>query len=170
MGALLKFPTETVQSTFECGWTARQGEMKTRGEGRDKTRKLWNKEAARLGGQDVLLAALKRFLREKPEKDGYTHPGLSVWLNQQRADHWVTSISGAIDGTSRTAFPDQKIRDAVLSALGEPFTISYLDSCILIDGTLGPLLQPKTDYARRKLMEHAGLFKSLGLFGIRMER
>lgn len=69
-----------------------------------------------------------------------------------------------------SGFPDKRIRDAVLACQGLPFVVSYLDPCQLVDGPLGPLLQPKTDYARRKLLEHAGLFKSLGLFGIRMER
>lgn len=166
MGALLRFPTEAVQSTFDQGWAARQGEMKTRGEGKDKTRKLWNKEAARLGGQDVLLSALQRFFREKPEKDGYTHPGLSVWLNQQRADHWVVTEAEVVR-IEAGAFPDKRIRDAVLASQGLPFVVSYLDPCVLIESPNGPLLQPKTDYARRKLLEHAGLFKSLGLYGIR---
>lgn len=174
MGAIsnvVAFPVAAVRSTFDECWSALPDTMRKRSESRAKVRKLWDTHAVRVGGQDVLLGALKAYLRGDKDLPKSGGPGLQVFLRAERYDHWLgTSISGAIDGPSRTAFPDQKIRDAVLSALGEPFTISYLDSCVLIDGPLGPLLQPKTDYARKKLMEHAGLFKSLGLFGIRMER
>lgn len=75
--------------TFEEGWNARQGMMKKRGDGKDKTRKLWQRHAKKVGSA-ALLGALKRYLREEKEPTcGY--PGLSVWLNGERYDHWMPS-------------------------------------------------------------------------------
>lgn len=166
MGAVsnvVAFPVAAV-STFDQGWDCRQGQMKRRGDGKEKTRKLWNK-AAKVIGQDRLLAALGRYLKEEKEPScGY--PGLSVWLNGERWDHWLPDPTETIRLANAPVFPEP-MRTAVLAATSSEWVRSYLDPCIIIQSPNGPLLQPKTDYARRKLMEHAGLFKSLGLYGIR---
>lgn len=144
-------------STFDQGWVARQGAMKTRGLGKEPTRKLWEREAKRVGSA-ALLEALKRFLREKPEKDGYTHCGLSVWLNQQRADHWLVEPEKA---SCTRQYP---LRKALSEALGESFVRSYLDPCQFTEDNH---IIPATEFAKKKLIEKASVLKSCGLVGIR---
>lgn len=167
---LFQFPQSAV-STFDEAWGAREGAMKSRGYGKDKTRDLWNKEARRVGGHDVLLAALKRFFREKPEKDGYTHPGLSVWLNQQRADHWIEAVEREAERVEREAsHPFPAIRANLVKRLGEPFVRSYIDpaSMIEVDGRV--LITPATDYGRRKIEENKAALKASGVFGMRQKQ
>jgi hypothetical protein len=136
--------------------------MRKRGDGQDKTRKLWNKAAAKVG-HARLLEALKRYLREEKEPTcGY--PGLSVWLNGERWDHWLPTDTG-LSGTQseRARFPEP-FRQGLCDALGEPFVISYLDPCTLHpDGWI----TPATGYAKGKLVEKGRELKAAGLVGIR---
>lgn len=153
-------------STFEQAWACRAGMMKKRGDGSDKTRKLWEKHAKKVGSAR-LLEALKRYLREEKEPQcGY--PGLSVWLNGERYDHWLCQ---SLEGQSphgpatRTVFAEP-YRSSVLALCGEPFVLSYLDPCTLSDDGW---ITPKTDYARGKLMEQKNALKAAGLVGIRQK-
>lgn len=171
MGAVLQFPTEAVQSSFVDAWAAIPSTMKTRSLSRAKLKPIWDAAAKRVGGQDVLLGALKAYLKGDKDLPKSGGPALDRWLKNEKYDHWLegeNSVVSIVRNSHNSEFPDKRIRDAVLASQGLPFVVSYLDQCQLVDGPLGPLLQPKTDYARRKLLEHAGLFKSLGLYGIRM--
>lgn len=67
MGAVLQFPTEAVQSSFTDAWAAIPSTMKTRSLSRAKLKPIWDAAAKRVGGQDVLLGALKAYL--KGDKD-----------------------------------------------------------------------------------------------------
>lgn len=170
MGAVLNFPTAAVQSSFEDAWSLLPISMRTRSLSRAKLKPIWDRHAKALGGQDRLLGALRAYLKGDKDLPKSGGPGLQVWLMAERYDHWLEGENSVVfvAPDDKPAFPDKRIRDAVLASQGLPFVISYLDPCQLVDGPLGPLLQPKTDYARKKLMEHAKLFKSLGLYGIRM--
>jgi len=175
MGALIAFPVAAVTSTFVDAWGLLPTSMKTRSLSRAKLKPIWDAAAKRVGGQDVLLGALKAYLKGDKDLPKSGGPALDRWLKNEKYDHWlegensVVSIMGNSHNSDHPAFPDKTIRDAVLAALGLPFVVSYLDPSVLIDGPHGPLLQPKTDYARRKLEEHKGLLKSLGLYGLRMK-
>jgi len=176
MGAVLQFPTEAVQSSFVDAWAAIPSTMKTRSLSRAKLKPIWDAAAKRVGGQDVLLGALKAYLKGDKDLPKSGGPALDRWLKNEKYDHWLEGENSVVSDASQNGygptktitFPDKRVRDAVLASQGLPFVVSYLDQCQLVDSPLGPLLQPKTDYARRKLLEHAGLFKSLGLYGIRM--
>lgn len=145
-------------STFDQGWAARTGMMKKRGDGSDRTRKLWEKAAKKVGSAR-LLASLKRYIREEKEPTcGY--PGLSVWLNGERYDHWLPDDSAAVQRQSPT-YPQ---RAALVVALGEPFVKSYLDSGSFHgDG----FFTPGTETAMRKLEEIKGVLKAAGIAGFR---
>jgi len=173
MGALIAFPTAAVTSTFVDAWGLLPTSMKTRSLSRAKLKPIWDAAAKRVGGQDVLLGALKAYLKGDKDLPKSGGPALDRWLKNEKYDHWLEGdnsiVSDVTSETDKLAFPDKAIRDAVLAALGLPFVVSYLDPCSLIEGPHGPLLQPKTDYARRKLEEHKGLLKSLGLYGLRMK-
>ena len=154
---IIPFPTREA-NTFDEAWACRAGQMKKRGDGLDKTRKLWNKAAAKVG-HARLLEALKRYLREEKEPTcGY--PGLSVWLNGERWDHWLPN-EAAVAKIERPPYPQ---RPALLEALGEPFVVSYIDpATIHADGWI----TPATGFAKGKLVDKAASLKASGIMGIR---
>lgn len=151
-------------STFEDGWNARQGMMKKRGDGKDKTRKLWDRHAKKVGSAR-LLEALKRYLREEKEPTcGY--PGLSVWLNGERYDHWTVDDrvrSGDPSAHNRPTTPEA-LRFDLVSALGESFVRSYLDPCTFHEDDY---ITPASGVAMKKLIEKASVLKAAGVAGIR---
>ena len=154
---VIPFPVKEA-NTFDLAWACRAGQMKKRGDGLEKTRKLWNKAAAKVG-HARLLEALKRYLREEKEPTcGY--PGLSVWLNGERWDHWLPTA----EQVAITEAPPYPQRTALLASLGEPFVVSYIDPAVIhLDGWI----TPATNLARGKLVEKGRLLKEAGLVGIR---
>lgn len=158
-GNVVQLPVKEP-STFDEAWSCREGAMRTRGLGMELTRKLWNKKAAKAGHR-VMLEALKRNLREKPEKDGYTHCGLSVWLNQERWELWPCQSDRLSNVPSQSLYEG---RNHLISALGEPFVRSYLDPCTFHEDGF---ITPATEYAMRKLVEQKGALKQAGIIGIR---
>ena len=157
---VIPFPVKEA-NTFDEAWACRAGQMRKRGDGSEKTRKLWNRHAAKVG-QERLLEALRGYLREKEPTCGFC--GLSVWLNGEKYDHWLTVAHTDSSGADkRSTFPEP-LRSALLSILGEPFVISYLDPCTLHpDGWI----TPATEYAKNKLRERGRDLKAAGLVGIR---
>lgn len=148
-------------STFDAAWQARQGMMKKRGDGSDKTRKLWERHSKKVGSAR-LLEALKRYLREEKEPQcGF--PGLSVWLNGERYDHWLSN-TGQSEPAARLAQAPAHIREKIIQALGEPFALSYLDPCTFHEDGY---VTPRTSYAKEKLMEQRHALKAAGIAGIR---
>lgn len=148
-------------STFDAAWACRAGMMKKRGDGSDKTRKLWERHAKKVGSAS-LLEALKAYLREKEPTCGFC--GLSVWLNGEKYDHWmptqpVAGVSAA--PSSRTPSP---LRERLSDMLGEPFVLSYLDPCTFHEDGF---ITPATEYAMKKLVEQKGSLKAAGVVGIR---
>ena len=156
---VIPFPVKEA-NTFDEAWACRAGQMKKRGDGLEKTRKLWNRHAAKVG-QDRLLEALRGYLREKEPTCGFC--GLSVWLNGEKYDHWLEVRQPDGSAEPRQRFPDE-YRSRLCEALGEPFVISYLDPC-----TLHPdrWITPATEYAKNKLRERGRGLKAAGLVGIR---
>lgn len=163
---VLAFPVREP-NTFDDAWQARAGQMRKRGDGQEKTRKLWDKAAKKVG-HARLLEALKRYLREEKEPTcGY--PGLSVWLNGERYDHWLveieTSTDGVVKANGRVQFPEPQ-RSAIVTSCGEGWTASYLDPCTLHpDGWI----TPATKLAAGKLRERGQTLKAAGLVGIRVK-
>lgn len=160
-------PTNVVQfpkfSTFDDAWALRKGQMRTRGDGREKTRKLWAKAEGKVGSAR-LLEALRRYLREEKEPTcGY--PGLSVWLNGERYDHWL--LDEPSSGPSSTALSNtpEPMRAGLVERLGEDFVRSYCDPASF-DGSW---IIPRTDTARKKLLEVAAVLKACGIAGMRQK-
>ena len=160
---VIPFPVKEA-NTFDEAWACRAGQMRKRGDGSEKTRKLWNRHAAKVG-QERLLEALRGYLREKEPTCGFC--GLSVWLNGEKYDHWLVEVEISSDGVmkanGRVQFP-QPFRSAIAEACGEGWTASYLDPCTLHpDGWI----TPATNLARGKLVEKGRILKEAGLVGIR---
>lgn len=148
-------------STFNDAWEARKGQMRTRGDGKEKTRKLWAKAEGKVGSTR-LLEALRRYLREEKEPTcGYC--GLSVWLNGERYDHWLRDQEARGTIQSRPVAPEP-LRGQIVSALGEDWTASYLDPCTFLED--GWII-PRTETARKKLMEVGAMLKAAGIAGLR---
>jgi len=148
-------------NTFDEAWSLRAGQMRKRGDGQDKTRKLWNRHAAKVG-QERLLEALRGYLREKEPTCGFC--GLSVWLNGEKYDHWLPSIADASNPTTERPRFHEPARSCLVKQLGESWVISYLDPCTLHpDGWI----TPATGYAKGKLVEKGRELKAAGLVGIR---
>lgn len=169
MSARLKLSDDAVvvqlpeRSTFDEAWKTRSGQMKTRGDGLDKTRKLWDK-AGKAVGHQRLLRALRAYLGQKEPTCGFC--GLSVWLNGQKYDHWIPDMGNPIaEQIQRTTAPEP-YRSKVEAILGDAFTISYLDPCTFHDDGW---ITPRTSYAREKLREKASVLKAAGLVGIRQK-
>jgi len=157
---VVQLPTREV-STFDQAWQCRAGMMKKRGDGSDKTRKLWERHAKKVGSAR-LLEALKRYLREEKEPQcGF--PGLSVWLNGERYDHWIDAANPESNAPNRSRFPEPQ-RTVLLQSLGEAFVLSYLDPCAFHEDGY---ITPKTSYAEGKLREKGRELKEAGLKGIR---
>jgi hypothetical protein len=154
---IIPFPMRDA-NTFAEAWACRAGQMRKRGDGSEKTRKLWNKAAAKVG-HARLLDALKRYLREEKEPTcGY--PGLSVWLNGERYDHWLPD-EAAVAKIERPPYPQ---RPTLIAALGEPFVVSYIDpATVHPDGWI----TPATEYAKGKLRERGRDLKAAGIMGLR---
>lgn len=150
-------------STFDDAWALRKGQMRTRGDGREKTRRLWDKAAGKVGSSS-LLEALRRYLREEKEPTcGY--PGLSVWLNGERYDHWLSSQAEYSPCMPKSICPE-RLRTGLIEALGETFVLSYLDPCTFeSDG----FIIPRTEYARKKLLEVKHVLKACGIAGMRQK-
>lgn len=167
MAAQLKLVTEDnvvnlpvrEPSTFDQGWDARQGMMKRRGDGKDKTRKLWERHAKKIGSAK-LLEALKRYFREEKEPTcGY--PGLSVWLNGERYDHWIAAETTPGSAPSVPQYPQ---RQRLIELLGESFCRSYLDPCTFHEDGY---ITPASGVAMKKLIEKASVLKQAGVAGLR---
>lgn len=156
-GTVVEFPKV---STFAEGWDARKGQMRTRGDGKEKTRKIWAKAEGKVGSAR-LLEALRRYLREEKEPTcGY--PGLSVWLNGERYDHWLRPAE--VQSLSACTLAPATYRASIVIALGEDFVRSYLDPCTFLED--GWII-PRTDTARKKLREVGAVLKAAGIAGLR---
>ena len=158
---VIPFPVKEA-NTFDEAWACRAGQMKKRGDGSEKTRKLWNRHAAKVG-QERLLEALRGYLREKEPTCGFC--GLSVWLNGEKYDHWLPQAPqpGDKPQLALSRFPEP-IRSVLEKQLGDGWCVSYLDPCTLHpDGWI----TPATNLARGKLVEKGRILKEAGLVGIR---
>lgn len=156
---VIPFPVKEA-NTFDEAWACRAGQMKKRGDGSEKTRKLWNRHAAKVG-QERLLEALRGYLREKEPTCGFC--GLSVWLNGEKYDHWLSDANTVQKAEARPKAPEP-LRSLIASQLGSDWTVSYLDPCTFHDDGW---ISPATGYAKGKLMEKGAALKAAGLRGIR---
>jgi len=178
MGAqLIQFPTAAVQSSFVDAWAAIPSTMKTRSLSRAKLKPIWDAAAKRVGGQDVLLAALRAYLKGDKDLPKSGGPALDRWLKNEKYDHWLEGENSVVSevgipttGLARPTFPISSIRTAAIAALGLPWVLSYLDRCETAEGPHGPVLVVSSPTAAGRLREKGQELKALGLYGIRMAK
>ncbi len=152
--------TEIEPSTFQAAWSLLPETMKRRSESKAKCQPLWDREARRLGGQLVLLAKLKTYLRDDKDLPKSGGPGLQVLMRAGRLEHWVETIT---DARPVEPFSDASLRAQIAALKGEAFCRSYLDRCTVEGSTL----IVATDYAIGKLREVGAVFRVAGFTGMR---
>lgn len=155
-----KVSEEIESSTFQAAWSLLPDTMRRRSEGRQKCIVLWDREAKRLGGQMVLLAKLKTYLRDDRDVSRSGGPGLQVLMRSGRLEHWVETVS---DPRTVAPFAHEELRKAISAIKGEAFCRSYLDRCT-VDGTT---LIVATSYAMDRLREVSAIMKARGFTGMR---
>lgn len=168
MGALLQFPVAQVQSTFEAAWAALPSTMKTRSLSRAKLRPIWDTAAKRVGGQDVLFAALNAYLKGDKDLPKSGGPALDRWLKNEKYDHWLdvgSSVTAPIaQDDSRPRFPEP-FRAKLIASCGEGWVISYIDRARL-DGTVLVVSSPT---AAGRIKEKREAMKAAGLTAMRLD-
>lgn len=166
---VVQFPTASVVSTFDDAWQAIPATMKTRSLSRAKLKPIWDAAAKRVGGQDVLLGALRAYLKGDKDLPKSGGPALDRWLRNEKYDHWLeagNSVVEAVSDSDRPTFPDKAIRASVVASCGLAWVVSYLDPCELHpDG----FITPKTGFAVAKLKERKDDLKAAGVAGIRLK-
>lgn len=156
---------EIEPDTFEPAWRMLPDAMRRRSESKAKCHSLWDREAARLSGQEDLLARLRTYLRDDKDIPRTGGPGLQVVLRAGRLEHWVP-----MSQNPRTVppFEDAEVRAAIVQSLGnrgEAFCRSYLDRC----RRDGPILYVPTETAMIKLRDVAHIMKSHGYVSMRKQ-
>jgi hypothetical protein len=164
---VVPFPTASVVSTFEEAWRDIPASMKTRSLSRAKLKPLWDAAAKRVGGQDVLLAALRAYLKGDKDLPKSGGPALDRWLKYERWDHWLEAGNSVVELSAKIGqlvFADPDIRASVVASCGLGWVVSYLDPCELHPDRF---ITPKTGFALGKLKEKARELKAAGVMGIR---
>ena len=155
-----KVSEDIESSTFQAAWSLLPDTMRRRSESRQKCIVLWDREAKRLGGQLVLLAKLKTYLRDDRDVSRSGGPGLQVLMRSGRLEHWVETVS---DPRTVEPFADASLRAQISALKGEAFCRSYLDRCTVEGSTL----VVATGYAVDQLKPLGHVFRQNGFTGMR---
>lgn len=127
----------------------------------------WAIAAAKVGAEPLEAAAL-RYLAEAGEVKRARCKSLNAWLSERRYEAWIARGEAASVGdllALAERFPSLEVRAYAVTWWceggldGEAFARSYLDRARLD----GRTITPRTDLARRKLLEHPALWKRLDL-------
>ena len=94
---------------FVEAWGACTDPMRRRSNNREKTWAAWKRAAVMAGGGQVLIQALRRYLREDPDVQRTGGPGFHVWLSDGAWEHWLPTAPITDGG----ALPDERWRIAV---------------------------------------------------------
>lgn len=153
---------------FLDAWALLPATMKTRSDSRAKLRPLWDSHAKRLGGQDVLLGALRAYLKGDKDLPKSGGPGLQVWLRAERYDHWLEAENSVVIQDDDRPKLCEPFRSRLVELCGEGWVISYVDMCNL-DGTVLVVPEGKLT-AMAKIRENARQMKAAGLTAVRLAR
>ncbi len=156
--------SELEPATFSAAWSLLPETMRRRSDSRAKCEVLWDREAKRLGGQLVLLAKLKTYLRDDKDLPKSGGPGLQVLMRSGRLEHWVETVS---DVRPVEPFADLALRAELAAQKGEAFARSYLDRCTVESTSRGNILIVPTHFAMDKLKEVAAIMRAHGFTGMR---
>jgi hypothetical protein len=128
--AKASFVRPEPNDAFSQAWKAYPPIGRTRSKSQTKTKPLWMAAARSAGGEDRLLAALRRYLAEDTTHKGECGPpGFHKWLTDGRWEHWLPDGVGNAEGTTPAPAFDgpHEIRAWAANNHGEAFAKSYID-------------------------------------------
>lgn len=115
---------------FTLAWKAYPALGRSRSKSQAKTKPIWRSAAAAAGGEDRLLAAVRRYLAEDTTHKGECGPpAFDRWLRDGRWEHWLPGAGGETSTTTLEAVFDgpTQIRAWASEHHGEPYARSYID-------------------------------------------
>ncbi len=126
---VIPFPSDR----FAEAWELCTPIMKRRSEGQERVRAIWGKHAIKIT-PDRLLTALRRYVAEDEDVRRNGGPGLQVWLNRARYEHWLDA--GASAPTLDIRFEDDVIRASFTERFTDPKAQRWFDRCKMDGHTL----------------------------------
>jgi uncharacterized protein YdaU (DUF1376 family) len=117
---------------FMLAWKAYPALGRSRSKSQAKTKPVWRAAATAAGGEDRLLAAVRRYLAEDTTYKGDCGPpAFDRWLRDGRWEHWLPGATVGSDAATPAPAavfdgPEQ-VRAWVADHLGEPYARSYID-------------------------------------------
>lgn len=117
---------------FTLAWKAYPALGRSRSKSQAKTKPIWRAAATAAGGEDRLLAAMRRYLAEDTTHRGDCGPpAFDRWLRDGRWEHWLPSAAGISDaatpGPAAMFDGPPEIRAWAAEHHGEPYARSYVD-------------------------------------------
>lgn len=117
---------------FTLAWKAYPALGRSRSKSQAKTKPIWRAAANSAGGDDRLLAAVRRYVAEDTTHKGECGPpAFDRWLRDGRWEHWLPGGTDAdqASGPAPAAVFDgpPDIRAWTADRLGEPYARSYVD-------------------------------------------
>lgn len=153
----------TGSPAFDEAWELLPKEARTRSS-RKTSYPAWVRACTDVG-EDALLRAVKRYIREdKDHKRECGAPGFHRWLAWARYEHWLEAPQLSVVETP--TFDNPAVRKAVEAAKGADYCRAYLDRC----RTDGTRLVVATETAAIKLREVGQIMKAHGYTGMIVER
>lgn len=155
-----EFPPQPVAKPFDEAWSAYPALGRERSNNRAKTLPFWRTAAKAAGGEDRLLAAVRRYVRlDKTYRGDAGPPGFHKWLKDGRWEHWLEPEgAGAIP---LHTFADPEVRSAAIAQRDADWVGSWLDPSDWDAGSR--TITPRNGVALSRLRDLAGLWKTLGV-------
>lgn len=94
-------PEKKKDANASCGrfaeaWKLCTPMMRKRSLSQEKTEPHWRLSATKTEGEDVLIACLRRYLREDPDVGRTGGPGFHLWLRDETWAHYLTAEPASI--------------------------------------------------------------------------
>lgn len=81
---------------FEEAWKLCTPMMRRRSLSMDKTRPFWIASVAKIDGEDAMIGAVRRYLREDPDVGRTGGPGFHLWLKDETWAHYLPAEPSAV--------------------------------------------------------------------------
>jgi hypothetical protein len=117
---------------FDLAWKAYPSSGRSRSKSQAKTKPVWREASKAAGGDDRLLAAVRRYVAEDTTHKGECGaPAFDRWLRDGRWEHWLPGGAGAdqasVPAPAAVFDGPPDIRAWAAEHHGEPYARSYVD-------------------------------------------